>query len=170
MRFLFFAFPDKSADFAGSFGIKSFRDGADQGSIFGKIQDHVRPTNRLQQPPMATNTDGQAYDNDEFGEQVTHFRRTLQRPSCRVKGNVSIEGCFDAVQKIEIHYRRGKLRLAPTSKLVALEPFSICKGNTTVIRLLIVFPRSISFAQKRFQGESLGRGGTLPSSVKVCLF
>ena len=74
MRFLFFTFPDESADFAGSFGIKGFRDGVDQGSIFGEIQDHVRPTNCLQQPPMATNTDGQAYDNDEFGEQVTHCR------------------------------------------------------------------------------------------------
>jgi hypothetical protein len=45
---------------------------------------------------MATNTDGQAYDNDESGEQLTHFRRTLLRPSCVVKGNVSIEGWFDA--------------------------------------------------------------------------
>ena len=39
-----------------------------------------------------------------------------------------------AVQKLEIHHRRGKLRLTPTSNLSALEPFSSCNGNATVIR------------------------------------
>jgi len=70
-----------------------------------------------------------------------------------------------AVQKIETHNRRDKLCLVPTSNPRALEPLSSCNGNTTVIRWTIVSPRSIPFAQRRFQGKSLGRGGTLPSIV-----
>ena len=87
MRFLFLTFSNHSADITGSFGIEGFRDGADQGSIFGKIQNHVRPTNRLQQPPMTTNADGQACYNDEFGDDVTHADRNLLLAARGVNGN-----------------------------------------------------------------------------------
>jgi len=42
-----------------------------------------------------------------------------------------------AVQKLEIHYRRGKLRLTPNTNLGALGTFSSCNGNTSVNRWTI---------------------------------
>jgi hypothetical protein len=46
----------------------------------------------------------------------------------------SSSATMGAVQKLETHNRRGKLRLTPTSNLKAFELLQRCRGNTKVIR------------------------------------